>query len=253
MSKIKSKHESKCKCVECAAITPNQIVRYLDLVDRRLEILTSGVNWRPEYEGELVVIDQQLAKLRPLVEDLRQRYQAQDGGQCRDQMPDQDGERKLEPLPCDGKEVKEITGDCMECDYLDFCTQLIDQDTPDSQQPQTLQLQTGYCVYDDVLLRVDRYQANNSLCIQAYNHTDGPIARLTVCLPDTTLGDNCAFVDTNNCPWAEDFVQRNHLGTYMGLIVPSGYCVYPLYQFDIRQLAKYCATEDVLMCDKEGI
>lgn len=220
MSKIKSKHESKCKCVECAAITPNQIVRYLDLVDRRLEILTSGVNWRPEYEGELVIIDQQLAELRPLVDDLRQRYQAQDGDQCRDQMRDDQEDNQRQ----DG-----------------------------SQEPQTLQLQTQYCVYDDVQLQVTRYQANNSLCIQAYNHTDGPIARLTVCLPDTTLGDNCAFVDTNNCPWAEDFVQRNHLGTYMGLMVPSGYCVYPLYQFDIRQLAKYCATEDVLMCDKEGI
>ena len=35
MSKMLSNHDSKCKCVECAAIKPDQIVRYLDLVDRR--------------------------------------------------------------------------------------------------------------------------------------------------------------------------------------------------------------------------
>ena len=108
-----------------------------------------------------------------------------------------------------------------------------------SDKIQTLQLQTQYCTYDNVLLQVTRYQANNSLCIQAYNRTDGPIARLTVCLPGTTLGDNYAFVDVNNCPWAEDFIRRYHLGVDVGLLVSNGYCMYPLYQFDIRELAKY--------------
>lgn len=193
MSKINSKHESKCKCVECAAIKPDQIMRYLDLVDQRLEIIMySGVDWQPEYADRLAAIDKELAELRQLVDREHQR---------RDQMQD--------------------------------------QDTPDSQEPQMLQLQTQYCVYDDVLLQVSRYQANNSLCIQAYNHTDGPIARLTVCLPDTTLGDNCAFVDVNNCPWGEEFIQRYRLGTDMGVMASSGYCVYPLYKFDIQQLAKY--------------
>lgn len=196
MSKMLSKHESKCKCVECAAIKPDQIMRYLDLVDRRLEILVhSGVDWQPEYEDVLAAIDKELAELRQLVDREHQR---------RDQMPDQDT-----------------------------------PDIPDSQEPQTLQLQTQYCVYDDVLLQVSRYQANNSLCIQAYNHTDGPIARLTVCLADTILGDNCAFVDVNNCPWAEDFIRRYHLGTDMGVMASSGYCVYPLYKFDMVELNKY--------------
>lgn len=233
MSKMLSKHESKCKCVECAAITPNQIVRYLDLVDRRLEILTSGVNWRPEYEGELAAIDKELAELRQLVDQEHQR---------RDQMQDnqdgvQDCERKMEPLPCDGKEVKEITGDCfypVECDCLDFCLKL-----KDSQDPPMLELRTQYCTYDDVLLQVTRYRANNSLCVQAYNRTDGPIARLTVCLPGSVLAEDCAFLDTNNCPWVEDFIRQNHLGTDMGVMMSSGYCVYPLYKFDMVELNKY--------------
>lgn len=111
----------------------------------------------------------------------------------------------------------------------------------DQDEQQTLQLQTQYGVYDDVLLQVTRYQADNSLCIQAYNCIDGPIARLTVCLADSILipDDDCAFVDTNNCPWAEDFIRQNHLGVDMGLMMPSGYCVYPLYRFDMDQLARY--------------
>lgn len=46
-----------------------EILRYLSLVDRKLTIyLSSGVNWKPEYEEELVNIDRELEKLRILVE-----------------------------------------------------------------------------------------------------------------------------------------------------------------------------------------
>lgn len=52
-------------------MTEKNILRYLDLVDRRLKILTSGdyqLNWKPEYEKELESIDKELAQLRPLVD-----------------------------------------------------------------------------------------------------------------------------------------------------------------------------------------
>lgn len=51
-----------------------QINRYLDLVARRTFILThSGVDWKPEYEKEMQQIDQELAVLRPLVDQEHQR------------------------------------------------------------------------------------------------------------------------------------------------------------------------------------
>lgn len=59
------------------ALTEKNILRYLGLVDRRLKILLSGVNWKPEYEDELLQIDKELTKLRILVdEEHRRRAQA---------------------------------------------------------------------------------------------------------------------------------------------------------------------------------
>lgn len=46
-----------------------KVLRYLFLVDRRLEIiLNSGVNWKQEYEDELKSIDMELDNLRRLVD-----------------------------------------------------------------------------------------------------------------------------------------------------------------------------------------
>jgi putative membrane protein len=45
-----------------------------------------------------------------------------------------------------------------------------------------------------------------------------------------------AFVDTNNCPWAEKFISDNKLGKPTGIKAASGYCVYPQYRFDMEKL-----------------
>ena len=45
-----------------------EVLRYLSLVDRRLQIIIdSSINWKPEYEQELESIDKELAQLRILV------------------------------------------------------------------------------------------------------------------------------------------------------------------------------------------
>lgn len=50
-------------------MTDKEVSRYLELVERRLFILThSGVDWRPEYGAALVRIDQELAKLRKVAD-----------------------------------------------------------------------------------------------------------------------------------------------------------------------------------------
>ena len=54
-------------------MTGEQVNWYLELVNRRLYILNhSGVDWKPEYIEELKQIDQELAKLRPIVEQARE-------------------------------------------------------------------------------------------------------------------------------------------------------------------------------------
>ena len=60
-----------------------------------------------------------------------------------------------------------------------------------------------------------------------------PFATLTVNL-GKGLPENQAFVDINNCPWAEEFIEENGLGKDTGRIGASGYCFYPLYEFDME-------------------
>lgn len=50
-------------------MTAEQVQRYIQLASRKAYILThNGVEWLPEYEGELQQINQELALLRPLVD-----------------------------------------------------------------------------------------------------------------------------------------------------------------------------------------
>lgn len=50
-------------------MTVADITRYLALVDRRMFIIEhSGISWRPEYETELESIDQELVKLRKVID-----------------------------------------------------------------------------------------------------------------------------------------------------------------------------------------
>mgnify|MGYP006979154402 CR=1 FL=1 len=53
-------------------MTPEQVTRYINLVNRKTFILAhSGVDWKPEYAQELEEINKELDKLRPLVEEAR--------------------------------------------------------------------------------------------------------------------------------------------------------------------------------------
>ena len=61
-------------------MTEQEVGRYLELVDRRLAIITSGKDWQPEYGPELAAIDRELAGLEPLVERERKRFEAEKEG-----------------------------------------------------------------------------------------------------------------------------------------------------------------------------
>ena len=85
---------------------------------------------------------------------------------------------------------------------------------------------------------VTQYANNGNLAIQLTEKEDGweePYAMLTVNL-DEKLADGYAYVDTNNLPDAEGFILRNDLGVFTGRISHSGWCSYPLYQFDLARL-----------------
>lgn len=89
---------------------------------------------------------------------------------------------------------------------------------------------------EDVTICKTKY-AKGGLAIQLYCD-DGPYARLTVNLKPVPEG--FAYVDTNNVPFAEEFINRYKLGKYVvGQDAISGFCVYPLYHFDMGKLNEY--------------
>lgn len=92
----------------------------------------------------------------------------------------------------------------------------------------------------DVTLRVTSYQCNDNLAI-VLMCDEGPFATMTVNL-DEKLANDFAFVDTNNCPWAIDFIEEYELGHDTGITKQSGYCRYPLYKFNMKKLSEYDPT-----------
>lgn len=91
----------------------------------------------------------------------------------------------------------------------------------------------------DVSVNVANYFNNKNIAVTMdyFDEDCGcwfPYATVTVNLRD--LDDGFAFVDTNNCPWAEDFINDNRLGKFTGEYGYSGWCAYPLYKFDMAKI-----------------
>ena len=87
----------------------------------------------------------------------------------------------------------------------------------------------------EVKIEESRYMNNGNLAISLMCYDDEfnfwePYGRLTVNF-DEKLPANHAYVDTNNMPNAEDFINENKLGEFTGKYKISGFCCYPLYKF----------------------
>ena len=99
-----------------------------------------------------------------------------------------------------------------------------------------MRVKTDFGTYE-VTIRTSKYRTGDNLAIMLME-ADGPFATITVNLPAYTLTKkSCAFVDTNNCPWAPEFIKEYKLGTNTGFVGYSGYCEYPLYEFDLDRLS----------------
>ena len=86
-----------------------------------------------------------------------------------------------------------------------------------------------------VYLVKNKYANNGRLAIQAFV-MDGemafPYATITVNLPNEKLTDeNCAFVDGNNVPFVEEWLEENGIAEPTGRFGFSGFCVYSEMRF----------------------
>ena len=88
-------------------------------------------------------------------------------------------------------------------------------------------------------------------------HNPKNLAIQLVCVEDTeetfcgepygtmtvNLGVDCApdegFIDVNNTPFLEAFINKYNFGKPTGEMARSGYCIYPLYKFNLAEIEKY--------------
>ena len=86
-----------------------------------------------------------------------------------------------------------------------------------------------------VSLKTDTYQNNGTLAV-LIEHEDGEIDVITTNLNSPFQSDSMAFLDTNNYPGIDRWIEKNGLGLPMGVQEQSGFCKYPLYTIFIPAL-----------------
>lgn len=94
----------------------------------------------------------------------------------------------------------------------------------------------------EVFCRITKYATNNALAIQLVMDTGEPFGNMTVNL-EGIPNEDCAYLDTNNMPEVEEIVKKYHLGEPTGRYGQSGFCTYPEYKFNMKELYKYTMEE----------
>lgn len=100
-------------------------------------------------------------------------------------------------------------------------------------------------------LEINSYMDNNRLYIglvEVGGEYPEPFADLTVNI-SAPCPDYCGYVDTNNCPELEGFIEKHGLGEFTGLMGGSGFCSYPLYLFNPEKLRE-AAPEDMELFER---
>jgi len=90
-------------------------------------------------------------------------------------------------------------------------------------------VETSFGTYRCFLIK-NKYE-NGHVAIQLFGF-NGLLATITVNVNGIErFPKNYSCVDTNNCPWAEEFIRTNGLGEHTGITLKSGWCTYPVYEF----------------------
>ena len=105
----------------------------------------------------------------------------------------------------------------------------------------TFEVKTPWATTPDCTLAVSRYANNDHIAISIWCE-DGPFADLTVNLPDVKrYPKNFGYVDTNNFPQGVQLIMRLGIGKLTGTYASSGYCSYPLCEFNEAAVHDYTA------------
>ena len=88
------------------------------------------------------------------------------------------------------------------------------------------------------------YMDNSSVALVLFESDTGEeFDTITVNIDGGIADEKRAYIDTNNCSWAEKFLQKNKLGKNLGICGFSGFCCYPLYEIAVDEIADYDEIE----------
>lgn len=99
----------------------------------------------------------------------------------------------------------------------------------------------------DAIIVKDKYANNGRTYLGLYCKEEEffePWTDITVNLFGPITDENCAFVDTNNCPDIVRFLEENGLAEPTGRVRQSGWCMYPEYRFNYEEVDKHVVGEE---------
>ena len=107
----------------------------------------------------------------------------------------------------------------------------------------TCEISTAFSYEPNCILRRNEYSNNKHIALSVWCE-DGPFANITVNLPETKRHPkNFGFVDNNNFPQAIELIKELGIGKFAGEYAHSGWCAYPLYEFDLDKITEYTEGE----------
>lgn len=80
-----------------------------------------------------------------------------------------------------------------------------------------------------VRLAKEEYRSNGTLAVAMYTSEGELYDVITVNLQGMMQSDSMAYLDTNNHPGIDKWLEKNGLGLPMYVTSRSGFCQYPLY------------------------
>lgn len=111
-------------------------------------------------------------------------------------------------------------------------------------RPITVYPQVGLYQVEDLLGRPMHIPA-----IQIYTEDGEPYATLTKSFGEFIAVKNCAYIDTNNCPYSKKLLELG-VAKDTGITKASGFCRYPLWEFD-EDFLKDIGGEEYAQYSKE--
>ena len=103
---------------------------------------------------------------------------------------------------------------------------------------------TNETYHHNLSLVADSYNNNGTLAIIVMevmeDGTEEQFDVITVNLYESDFleADNLAFIDTNNCSWAEKMLKQHRFAKETGRYGHSGWCTYPLYEFNLDKFVE---------------